>query len=79
MEIEYSNEVKGLVFAYRFDKYEKALIVEGLKPLIKKKEKQILAVENDPDNEGQVTYQDKIREIRWEIDFIQECIKEFSA
>jgi phage host-nuclease inhibitor protein Gam len=78
MIIEYSNEVKGRVYAYRFDDYEKQAIARGLKGEVKKLEKKIQKVENDPDNEGQVTYQCQIEELCRELNDLREIIKEFS-
>ena len=78
MEKEYSNEVKGRVHAYRFDKWEKKLIAKALLPEIKKLNKKIQAVDNHPDNEGQVTFLEEKRMLRREIKLIQEIIEEFS-
>ncbi len=78
MEIEYSNEERGKTFAYRFIKWERQTIAKALKPEIKKLEKKIERIENDPNNEGQVTYLEAIREHRFEIKMLQEIIKEFS-
>jgi Zn-dependent oligopeptidase len=79
MEIEYSNEVKGLVFAYRFDKWEQAQIASALKPVIEKLEKKIVKIENHPKNEGQVTYTDQIHNLRYEIKALQEIITTFES
>ena len=78
MEIEYSNDVRGKIHAYRFDKWEKETIAKALNPIIKKLEKEIEKIDNDPDNEGQVTYWDRKREIRNEIKCLSEIIIEFS-
>lgn len=78
MEIEYSNEVRGQVFAYRFCKTEKAAIANGLKPYLKKLEKSVLKIENDPNNEGQATYLCRIDELNTEIKEIEKIITEFS-
>lgn len=63
MEKEYSNEVKGRVHAYRFTTDEKQIIAKALKPEIKKLEKKIQKIENDPNNEGQVTYACRIDQL----------------
>ena len=79
MEIEYSNEVRGRVYAYRFAKWEKQRIAEGLKPIVAKLEKKIVKIENDPKNEGQCTYSEQIRELRLEIIELNSIIKEFDT
>jgi hypothetical protein len=78
MEIEYSREVKGKVYAYRFHQWEKSIIAKALKPEIKKLQKKIEKIENDPNNEGQCTYADQIYELRYEIIAIEDIIKKFS-
>jgi hypothetical protein len=79
MEIEYSTEVKGRVFAYRFYEFEKQAIARGLKAEVKKLENKIVRVYNDPNNERQCTYSDKIRELQIELECLVEIIKEFSV
>lgn len=78
MEVEYSNEVRGRVFAYRFEKWEKAKIAEGLKNEIKKLNRKVEATMNHPKNEGQVTFSEKIRELKIEIEELQSIVDEFS-
>lgn len=78
MEIEYSNEVKGKVHAYRFEKWEKEIIINGLKSEIKRRNTKIDRVDNSPRNEGQVTFLSKRRELRHEINTIEEIINELS-
>lgn len=77
MEIEYSSEVRGKVFAYRFSKSERKHIAAGLKPIVKKLERKVTAIENNPKNEGQATYACRIDELRYEINDLQEIITEF--
>jgi hypothetical protein len=79
MEIEYSNEVRGKVFAYRFAKWEQKRIAEGLKPIVTKLEKKIVKIENDPKNEGQCTYSEQIRQLKLEINELNSIIKEFNS
>ena len=79
MEVEYSNELRGKIFAYRFCDWEKKLIAKALKPEVQKLEKKIIKIENNPKNEGQATYSEAIREIRLEIKMIEEIIKEFNS
>lgn len=77
MEIEYSrNSPDG--YAYSFEAWEKEAIASALKPLIKKRDALIRAIENRPDNEGQVKFQVRIEEIRREQKGIQEIIQEFT-
>lgn len=78
MEIEYSNEVRGKVFAYRFNAWEQMQIVEALKPVVKKFEKQIDKIRNHPKNEGQATYSSQIDELHHDIKTLETIIKTFS-
>lgn len=78
MEIEYSNEVKGKIHAYRFDKYEKTTIAKALTLEVKQLEKKRKKVEMHPKNEGQVTFQVQIRDIDSDIRQLQVIIKEFN-
>lgn len=77
MEKEYSNEVKGMVYAYRFDSDEKKAIAECLPIAIKKLETKIRRIENNPRNEGQVKYWEQIRILRREKESLQEIVDEF--
>lgn len=78
MEIEYSNEVRGKVYAYRFDEWEMKLIARMLKPEIPRLEKKIERIRNHPENEGQATYADQIAELSREILAIKIIIETFS-
>lgn len=78
MIIEYSLEVRGKVFAYRFSSSEKKAIAEGLKPYLKKIDAKILRIENDPKNEGQATYLCKIDDLNRDKKNIEEIIIEFT-
>lgn len=77
MEIEYSKEGKGIQYAFRFTPWEQKQISEALKPIVIKLEKQIVKVQNHPNNDGQVKYSEKIRELRNEIVSLTEIIKTF--
>lgn len=66
MEIEYSNEVKGKVHAYRFEDFEKQHIADSLRPVVTKLERKIWKVQNHPKNEGQVTYAVQVDALRHE-------------
>jgi hypothetical protein len=74
MDVEYSQEVNGKVYAFRFGKWEQEVIAKALEPEIKKRERQIEKIRNDPNNEGQVTYQVKIEDIDWEITCLKRII-----
>lgn len=77
MEIEWSNEVRGKVYAYRFDDWEYVFIAKLLKTEIPKLEKKIKKIDAHPDNEGQVTYMVQKEEIYKEINALQKIITEF--
>lgn len=79
MEIEYSNEVRGKVYAYRFSEFEKKHIADSLKTVIKKMELKIEKIRNHPKNEGQATYACQIDDIQKEIASLKEIVKEFGA
>lgn len=78
MEIEYSQEVKGKVHAYRFDAWEKAAIASGLERAIEIREKQVNRIKNHPKNEGQVTFQVQVENIEDEIEKLNDIIEEFT-
>ena len=78
MEIEYSNEVKGKVHAYRFSKWERNLISACLAKEIKVRNRRIEKILNNPKNEGQVTFSAEIKVIEVEISELQEIITEFA-
>ncbi len=77
MEIEYSNEVRGQVFAYRFDGFEKQQIAAGLRLIINKTNAKMNKIINHPKNEGQATYAVKIDTLRHEIKVMEKVVKEF--
>lgn len=79
MEKEYSIEVRGKVHAYRFSDWEKNIIAEGVKPAIKKLEKKIEKIINNPKNEGQATYSCQIDEIQNGINELNDIVKEFES
>ena len=73
----YSNEIQGNVHAYCFENWEKNIIAESLKPVIKKLEKKIYKIDNHPKNEGQVTFWCAKRELINEIKVLNEIINDF--
>jgi hypothetical protein len=75
MEFEYSKEHRGKVTAYTFTKDEKAYIASGLTSEIKKLEKKIERINNNPKNEGQATFITERRICRHEIEQLNEIIK----
>ena len=58
----------------RFEKWEMETVARCLKPEIKRLEKQIEKIDNDPDNEGQVDFLEAKRELRYQISEIKEII-----
>jgi len=78
MDKDYSNEVRGKIFAYRFCEFEKKAIAEGLKPMLNKQQARITKIENNPKNEGQATYACQIEELEREKKMLEDIIKEFS-
>ena len=77
METEYSNEVKGKIHAYRFEEWEKKLIAKGLTTEAKKIMHKILSIDNNPKNEGQVTFQVQKDSLYIELNIINDIISEF--
>jgi hypothetical protein len=67
MEFEYSQEVKGQVKAFRFQQWEQFVIAKALTQERNKMYKRIERIENDPKNEGQVTFKESVRNITHEI------------
>lgn len=78
MEIEYSQEVKGKVYAYRFEAWEMAAIAAGLVREVDKRMKRIERIKNHPKNEGQVTFQLQVEVIEDEIAKLNDIIEEFT-
>ena len=78
MEIEYSNEVRGEVFAYRFEKWEKRIIADALIPKVVKLRKRIEILRDHPKNEGQATYRVQMDEIEHEINLLNYIINTFN-
>lgn len=78
MEIEYSQEIRGKVFAYRFKEWEMQAIADGLKHQVKKRERNIEGIKNSPKNEGQAKYAVRVEILAREIKILKETIEEFS-
>lgn len=74
MEIERAFKQKDKV-AYIFEDWERRLIAKALAPEIKKIEKKIQKIVDDPDNEGQATYLSQMSELRRTIACIQDMIQ----
>ncbi len=79
MQIEYSNEVKGMAFAYRFTDAELKEIALGLKFRIRALKAKIERIRNHPRNEGQAKYILQIDTVRYQIEDLEEIIKTFSS
>jgi len=73
METEKSFYYKGKT-AYIFEDWERQLIAKLLAPEIKKLEKKIEKIKDNPKNEGQATYLNDILCLRNEISSIQGMI-----
>ena len=78
MEIEYSNEVRGKVHAYRFNGYEREIIAEAFRKECLNIDKKIKKVENNPKNEGQAKYSLEIDQLWNSKQPLLEIVKEFS-
>ena len=78
MEIEYSNEVRGKVHAYRFNIIEREIIAKAFNKELERIDKQIRKIENDPKNEGQVTYSAQVDQLWHSKKPFLEIVKEFS-
>jgi hypothetical protein len=81
MEFEYTNN-KYYKCAFLINDFERLVIVSALKSHKKKYfssiEKLINKIETDPENEGQVTYQDKIEKLRNHLTDYEKLMKDFS-
>lgn len=77
MERELSNSYRGK-YAYTLTKLEKTLIAKALRRTLKDYDRKIERVENNPRNEGQVTFQDKIIDLRATKVIVNDIINEFS-
>lgn len=78
MEIEYSNEIKGKVHAYTFENWEKILIASLLSEHVKKYDKAMEKIRNNPKNEGQATYQSEIDSLFREQKCVEKMIQIFN-
>lgn len=65
------------IWAYVFSNREKDIIVRTIKPEIKKIEKKIERIRDNPKNEGQVKYQVEIECLRGDIKSIEDIIQDF--
>ena len=77
MEAEHTIS-KTADYAYTFSKWEQKLIARCIEPEIKKIEKKIARIENDPRNEGQVKYAVQIESLQSEIKTIKDIIQQFA-
>lgn len=78
MEIEYTNN-KNYKFAYLISNSEKKVLLSALRRYktsqFKKIDKEIEAIENDEENEGQCTYRDQIHTLSLEKNEINNMIR----
>ena len=79
MIIEYSNEVKGKHYAYRFTEWEMKTIAKALIPIVKNIEKTIEKIKNDPRNDGSLKFICRIEDLYGDIEVIEEIIVEFGG
>ena len=77
MEIDYSG-YKNFKYAYYFSPSELETIAFALKDYNKKLEIKVKRLENSPKNEGQCTFTEKIRELRYEIYNNKNIIESFT-
>lgn len=77
MQVQYTNN-REYNEAYLISDCEKKLLVSALKAFkkteFKKIDKQIKAIEDDEENEGQVTFKEEIKELRYKKKEIDEII-----
>lgn len=77
MQVQYTNN-REYNEAYLISDCEKKLLVSALKAFkkteFKKIDKQIKAIEDDEKNEGQVTFKEEIKELRYKKKEIDEII-----
>lgn len=78
MEIEFGHNGLNKFIAYSFTKWEKIQIAEALKISVKKLNDKIYRIDNNPKNEGQLTFLERKKELRNEINSLILIIKEFS-
>jgi hypothetical protein len=74
MEVEFSNSVRGGLHAFVFTTDEKQLIIKAFQKHIAKLQKNIIKVEEHPDNEGQATFLCRLYELRYEVKSYEENI-----
>lgn len=78
MEIDYSTETKGQVYAYRFSDDEKSVIAKAFEAESKRIDKAILKIQNNPKNDGQVHFGFQIDELRIEREGYVKIAQHFS-
>jgi hypothetical protein len=82
MEIEYAKKQPigpAINWVYGFDDYEKRVLVKAIAPEIKRLEKQIQKIEDNPENEGQATFLCAIDDLKRKINSLLEIQVEFES
>lgn len=78
--MKFNYPLTGYQISVELTSYELELLNElmttGLKKSIRKREKAIQKIIDNPENEGQATYRSEIADIRFEIKDIEELVKE---
>jgi ATPase subunit of ABC transporter with duplicated ATPase domains len=78
MEIDHKDYEGGYQKWYRFDSEEKHQIIQGLKSQKKLVEKKIKRIDNNPHNDGQATFTERKRELKYMLKWIDEIIVELT-
>ena len=78
MQIEYSNNPSTGLNCFKFSPDEMKVLNKSIPGHIRKLEKKIVKIENDPNNEGQVTYWQKAKDLQNEIDALKEIFQTFT-
>ena len=73
VEMRQGFPVVGHVFQFSGDEIN--TLKRGIKPLIKRIEKQIKNVQNNPLNEGQVTFEQKEQDLFQDIKFLESILE----
>jgi glutathionyl-hydroquinone reductase len=76
-EYALKQDSRYMTYVYGFAPWEKRVLLSGIPSHIRKLEKRIDQIENNPKNEGQVTFDDMQREIQLQINSLKEIQKEF--
>lgn len=73
---EYSSSNSNC-FVFGFSAWEKRILISGIPKAIKKLKAKIEKINNDPKNEGQAIYWDKVRQLTNDISCLEDIQKTF--